>query len=49
MTRLTRDELVARYRDHDSYVRAWTVSCDALVRDGWLLADDAARLRPDDW
>ena len=49
MAPLTRDELVARYGDHDTYARAWTESRDALVTDGWLLPDDAARLRPDDW
>ena len=36
--------LEERYQDHDGYVRAVKNAADALVRDGFLLADDAAAM-----
>ncbi|MEO5740137.1 MAG: alpha/beta hydrolase domain-containing protein [Vicinamibacterales bacterium] len=39
--RLSLDE---RYKDHDGYVRAVKSAADTLVRDGYLLADDASKM-----
>ena len=36
--------LEERYIDHDGYVRAVKTAADKLVRDGYLLADDAASM-----
>ena len=36
--------LEERYKDHDGYVRAVKTAADKLVRDGYLLAEDAATM-----
>ncbi len=39
-----RPSLQERYKDHDGYVRAVRVAADQLVREGFLLAEDAAAM-----
>ena len=36
--------LEERYKDHDGYVQAVKAAADTLVRDGYLLAEDAATM-----
>jgi len=46
-TALPASQLIARYPDHAAYVKKVDASAAALVKDGWLLPEDAERLKAD--
>jgi hypothetical protein len=43
----TRPSLAERYRDKDDYIQRVTAATEALVKDGFVLQEDAARILKD--